>query len=154
VADADRALAVARIEVAVADAYRAALDRGTLAPEATDVVLVLAQHHEEHAIALAALARTPRSAVERDGGFYAQLNQTVLSDDPLAAIFDTERSLAATHLASLGVLESTDAAAAVASILPVEAQHVVAVGMSRGLPASSTELVVAVESVDRAFAIT
>jgi hypothetical protein len=125
VADADRALFVAGLEAAVADVYRLALEGATVPPDFVDTVLVLAQHHDEHCAALAAIGRTPRSAIERNARLYGELNQTVLEDDPRAAIIATEHALAATHLASLGVLESTDSAAAVASILPVEARHAV-----------------------------
>lgn len=124
-ADADRALFVAGLEAAVVDAYRVALDQGALPADLTDTVLVLAQHHDEHCTALAAVALMARSAVARNERLYTDLNQTVLGADPRAAILAVEEALAATHINSLGLLESTDAAAAVASILPVEARHAV-----------------------------
>jgi hypothetical protein len=123
VADADRALFVAGLEAAVTDVYRLALDGPNLPAPHTDTVLVLAQHHDEHCTALAAIAQTARSAVVRNTTLYAELNQSVLGPDPLPAILAVEQALAATHLASLGALETTDAAASVAAILPVEAQH-------------------------------
>lgn len=124
-ADADRALYVAGLEAAVVDVYRLALELQSVPAELVDTVLVLAQHHDEHAAALAAIAATARSAVERNESLHDELRQSVLGDDPRGAILAVEQSLAATHLASLGELESTDAAAAVASILPVEARHAV-----------------------------
>ena len=126
-ADADRALFVAGVEAAVVDVYRVLIERATLPTDQLDTVIVLAQHHDEHCLALAAVALQPRSAIERNEQVYAELNQTVLGDDPMGAIYDVEERLAATHLESLGVLETTDAAAAVASILPVESRHAVAV---------------------------
>jgi hypothetical protein len=136
-ADADRALFVAGLEAAVTDVYRLALDGANLPATAVDTVLVLAQHHDEHCTALAAIAQTARSAVERNTTLYAELNQTVLGPDPLPAILAVEQALAATHLASLGVLESTDAAASVAAILPVEAQHATVLDPTQ-LPAVQT----------------
>ena len=133
-ADADRALFVAGIEAAVVDVYRVLIERATLPTDQHDVVVVLAQHHDEHCLALAAVGQQPRSAIERNEQLYAELNQTVLGDDPMGAIHAVEEQLVATHLASLGVLETTDAAAAVASILPVEARHAVVV-MPSALPA-------------------
>jgi hypothetical protein len=125
VADADRVLFVAGLEAAVVDVYRLVMEQGSLPVDLADTVLVLAQHHDEHCIALAAVGQTARSAIARNETLYAELNQTVLGADPVSAILAVEHALAATHLASLGVLESTDAAAAVASILPVEARHAV-----------------------------
>lgn len=122
-ADADRVLFVAGLEAAVVDVYRALLDRGSLPAALVDTVLVLAQHHDEHCTALAAIAGTPRAAIKRNEKLYGELNRTVLVDDPTRTLLVVEEALTSTHLASLGVLESTDAAAAVASILPVEARH-------------------------------
>jgi hypothetical protein len=140
VADADRALFVAGIEAAVVDVYRVLLDRATLPADQRDIVIVLAQHHDEHCLALAAVGQQPRSAVERNEQLYAELNQTVLGDDPMMAIYGVEERLTATHLASLGVLETTDAAAAVASILPIEARHAVVVVPSALPPLESADL--------------
>lgn len=150
-ADTDRALFVAGLEIAVSDTYRAVLDQGSLAPEAADLVLVLSQHHDEHATALAALGLTPRAKVERNATLYAELNQTVLGADPLGAILAVEQSLVATHLASLGVLETTDSAAAVAAILPIEAEHAVVVGVASGLSLTSPELLPSLETVDGGY---
>ena len=138
-ADDDRALFVAGIEAAVVDVYRVLLERATLPPEQSDIVVVLAQHHDEHCLALAAVGQQPRSAIERNEQLYAELNQTVLGDDPMGAIYAVEESLTATHLASLGVLETTDAAAAVASILPIEARHAVVLVPSALPPLESAE---------------
>lgn len=150
-ADTDRALFVAGLEIAVSDAYRAVLDQGSLPRDASDLVLVLSQHHDEHATALAALGQTARADVVRNATLYGELNQTVLGADPLGAILAVEQSLAATHLASLGVLETTDSAAAVAAILPIEADHAVVVGVASGLPLTSPELLPALETVDLAY---
>ena len=124
-ADADRALFVARLEAAVVDAYRALLERGGLSAEESDTVLVLAQHHEEHSAVLAGLAGSTRARAGRSETLFAELEERMLGVDPLAAILVVEQALAATHLASFGVLEDTDAITAVASILPVESRHVV-----------------------------
>lgn len=124
-ADADRALFVARIEAAVVDAYRALLDRGALSPDASDTVLVLAQHHDEHCAALATLAGSTRVRVGRSEPLFAELDEALLAADPMPAILAVEQALAATHLASFDVLDSDDAIVTVASILPVESRHVV-----------------------------
>lgn len=150
-ADTDRALFVAGIEIAVSDAYRALLDKGGLAPDVADTVLVLSQHHDEHATALAALGRTPRAKVSRNAALYADLGESVLGADPLAAILAVEQALAATHLASLGLLTTTDAAAAVAAIMPIESDHAVVVGVAAGRPLASAELLVALETDERAY---
>ena len=136
-ADADRALFVAGLEAAVVDVYRLALEGQSVPPELAEIVLVLAQHHDEHCTALAAVGARARSAIGRNETLYAELNQSVLGPDPMLAIVAVEQALAATHLASLGVLESTDAAAAIASILPVEARHAVVLDPTL-LPPSQT----------------
>jgi hypothetical protein len=123
VADEDRVLFVAGLEAAVVDAYRALLDRGSLPAELADTVLVLAQHHDEHCTALAAIAGTPRRAVERNEKLREELLESLAVDDPTLALLGVEEALTSTHLASLGVLEGTDAVTVVASILPVEARH-------------------------------
>lgn len=124
-ADADRALFVARIEAAVVDAYRALLDRGGLSTDATDTVLVLAQHHDEHSAVLAALAGSTRVRAGRSETLFTELHEALLGADPMPVIFAIEQALAATHLASFDMLEERDAIVAVASILPVESRHVV-----------------------------
>jgi hypothetical protein len=125
VADADRALFVAGLEAAVVDAYRAALEQQAVPADLTDTVLVLAQHHDEHCTALAAIGLTARGAIARNETLFAELSESVAGPDPRAAILGIEEALAATHLASLGVLTDTLAASSVAAILPVEARHAV-----------------------------
>ena len=151
VADEDRHRFVAGLEAAVTDAYRSALDRGGFDAAVADVLLVLAQHHDEHATALAALAGIARADVVPNATLYAELNQTVLVDDPLPAVIAVEEALAATHVASLGELTSSDGAAAVASIVPVEAQHVVVAGVTSGLEPTAVELLPVVQLTDRAL---
>lgn len=124
-ADADRALFVAGLEAAVVDAYRTALEQQLVPADLADTVLVLAQHHDEHCTALAAIGLVARSAIARNETLYAELSQSVAGPDGRAAILAAEEALAATHLASLGVLEDTLAASSVASILPVEARHAI-----------------------------
>jgi len=152
VADADRALFVAGLEVALADAYRVVLDRGGLDDAAAEVLLVLAQHHDEHASALAAVARRPRSDVVANATWYAELNQTLLGSSPLDAARAAEESLAATHLVSLRLLTAATAASAVAAILPVEAQHSIAVAAVAGVAVTDPTLHPGVAPVDGALA--
>jgi hypothetical protein len=124
-ADEDRALFVAGIEAAVTDVYRLALEQQAVPSDLADAVLVLAQHHDEHCAALAAIALVARADVVRNERLFGELSATVLGPDPRPALLAVEEALAATHLASLGVLTDTLAASSVASILPVEAQHAV-----------------------------
>jgi hypothetical protein len=123
--DADRVVFVAGLERTVADAYRAALERETLDPATADTLLVLAQHHDEHATALAAVAGQRASSLARDDALYTELDGQLVGSGLVAAAHAIEEAMAATHLESLGVLDSTDAAGAVAAILPVEARHAV-----------------------------
>jgi hypothetical protein len=150
-ADRARVLFVAGVEIAVSDTYRALLDNGGLAPDVADTVLVLSQHHDEHATALAALGLTPRADVSRNTTLYAELNQTVLGPDPLPAILAAEQALVATHLVSLGTLSTTDTAAAVAAIMPIEADHAVVIGVAGGIALASPQLLPALDAVDAAY---
>ena len=125
-ADADRALFVAGLEAAVTDAYRSALEQQSVPAELADTVLVLAQHHDEHCAALAAIALKARADVVSNERLFPEVTEALSGPDARAALLAVEEALAATHLASLGVLTDTLAAASVASILPVEAQHAVA----------------------------
>ena len=72
-----------------------------------------------------------------DEAVFAAVVERLRSGDPRGGLLQTEEGLAATHLQSLAVLETTDAAAVVASILPVEARHAVALDPA-ALPAVQT----------------
>ena len=138
-ADADRALLVATYEAAVVDAYRDALEQQSIPAELADTVLVLAQHHDEHCTALAAAGLQARSSIVRDEAVFATVIERLRGPDPRAGVLATEEALAATHLESLALLETTDAAAVVASILPVEARHAVAVDPASLPPVQTVE---------------
>jgi hypothetical protein len=138
--DEDRALFVAGLEAAVADAYRLALEQQAVPAELADTVLVLAQHHDEHCTALAAIGLTARADIVRNERLYGELAETVTGPDPRRAVLEVEESLAATHLESLGVLEASLAAASVASIVPVEAQHAVVLDPTALPPVQTTRL--------------
>jgi hypothetical protein len=125
VADEDRALFVAGIEAAVTDAYRAALEQQSVPADLADTVLVLAQHHDEHCAALAAIALKARTDVAPNPRLFTEVTELLRLPDARTTLLDIEEALAATHLESMGVLTDTLAAASVASILPVEAQHAV-----------------------------
>ena len=137
-ADAERALFVAGLEAAIVEVYRTLAERASLPVEQHDTVVVLAQHHDEHCLELAVVGGERRSAIEPNERLRAELEASVLGDDPMTAIYAVEERLVATHLASLGVLETPDAATVVASILPVESRHAVAVTPS-ALPALESE---------------
>jgi hypothetical protein len=142
-ADADRALFVAGLEAAVVDAYRAALEQQAVPADLADTVLVLAQHHDEHCTALAAIALVARSAVVSNETLFVEVTESISGPDARAAILAVEEALAATHLVSLGVIDDTLAASSIASILPVEARHAVVLD-----PGAVPE----VQSVDGAYA--
>jgi hypothetical protein len=137
--DVDRALLVAAFEAAVVDAYRDALEQQSIPADLADTVLVLAQHHDEHCTALAAAGLQARSSIARDERVFGIVVEALRGADARAGVLATEESLAATHLQSLARLETTDVAAVVASILPVEARHAVVLDPGALPPVQATE---------------
>lgn len=133
--DVDLAAFAESVELAAVAAYGAAIDTGLLDSAVVDVAELFAEHHEEHAAAFAGVAG--------DAGT-GEANQAVIDVfSPLigeatdqAALLqiaqDLENGAAATYFFSLGVLQDLEAAAAVATILPIESQHAVVLGQALG----------------------
>lgn len=153
---------LAGVELAAADAYRIVAASG-LAAAALPSITAFGQHHREHGSRLAALAGATASANDKLGAILTdQLGQADDADGLLRRLADLETALAATHLSALGTLGTkpaegadtapvTGAAAAVASILPVESQHAAVLGGSIGRTAA--ERAPTFEVVDNALPV-
>ncbi|CAN5190260.1 hypothetical protein BH18ACT4_BH18ACT4_05350 [soil metagenome] len=123
------------VELAAVATYSAAAASGKLDPAVTAVGTMFAGHHQEHAGAFAGLS---------GGTATGQPNQALLDDfAPMVAeaedqaalleiAFTLEVAAAATYLFALGALQDAAAAAATATILPVESQHAVVLGQALG----------------------
>lgn len=139
VPEADAALAeyAASVEQAAVAAYGAAAERRLISEPLLQVALLFQQHHKDHAAAFEGLlgldAPVPPNASLLDV-FAPQIEAATDEAALLKIAFDLEQGAAATYQLAMGVLESADAAAAVATIEPVEAQHAVVLGSALELP--------------------
>lgn len=149
--DADIAAFAESVELAAVEAYKAAAGSGKLQPAVVEVGTMFAGHHAEHAKAFGgasggkATGKPNPKLLEAVGG---QLEAAKDQAAILTIAFDLENAAVATYLFALGALTTTPALELTASILPVEAQHAVALGSALGKP--TTEFVPAFETQDKA----
>jgi hypothetical protein len=141
------------VELALVEAYQAAATSGKITtPAVADAAGAFAEHHQEHGAAFGAAAGSAATGRANPGlldEVADQLEGAADENDVVEIAFGLESAAAATHLFALGALESPDALQATASILPVEAQHAVVLGVVLGKPA--TELFPTFENQDRAL---
>lgn len=150
--EADIARFAASLEYAAVGAYQAAVETGRLSQPVVEAGTTFAGHHQDHGDAFAAFV-----------GEEVPANQTVLDTfgpmiagaaDEAAIVdiaFQVENAAASTYLFALGVLTDQDAVNAVASILPVEAQHAVALGFVLGRDVTDADLMPSFEPLDKAL---
>jgi hypothetical protein len=119
-------------ELACARLYEQALDAGGLDGIQLEVVTVLRQHHLDNADVLAGLNATDaaRGGNESIVGEYRRDVTQGDRDQRVQALLDLEERMAATHLSLLGVLEGTDGARRIASILSAISRRCVVLGQS------------------------
>lgn len=132
--DADLARFAAGAERAAVAAYAAAEKTGKLNDTETKVAKLFADHHTQHAGEFEAILESDpitanKTMVDQFGG-----KITAAADDKaiLEVAYQVENGAAATYLFALGVLQDAKNAAAVATILPVESMHAVALGTVLG----------------------
>jgi Ferritin-like domain len=121
------------IELAAVEAYKAAapvLSSGTL-----PVAELFLSHHQQHADAFGAVAGDQRATVPNQKLITA-LGPVLsaITDEPAALnfAFTLENQAAYTYAAALTLLQDPQYAAATATILPIEAQHAVVLGLAVG----------------------
>jgi rubrerythrin len=121
------------IELAAVEAYKAAapvLSSGTL-----PVAEVFLSHHQQHADAFGAVAGD-KKATGPNQKLIAALGPVLsaITDEPAALnfAFTLENQAAYTYAAALTLLQDPQYAAATATILPIEAQHAVVLGLAVG----------------------
>jgi hypothetical protein len=123
--DADRALIQFALEAeqAAHGLYAAAAGSAVGRGDAGPAIALMRDHHRAYAQALNGLygegASSTRSAAVLEA-FAARVTDPAAA---LGALRELENVLAATHTAVVGSLESTDAAALVASIVTTESRH-------------------------------
>lgn len=135
--DVELALFAASVERAAVAAYEAAVARRLLDPPIEQVARLFARHHGDHAGAFETLLEleAPSAANPTLLELFApQIEDASDQDQLLTVAFTLEQAAAATYQLAMGLLESTAAAAAVATIEPIEAQHAVVLAQVLDLP--------------------
>ena len=126
------------LELAAAASYTAAVDTKKLSSPQDEMCRTFARHHTDHAAALAKLAGKTNTVTEPNPKLLASLSPQIASASDANAIFTVlysiEQGAASTYLSSLGTIESFAVSGPVSTILPIEAQHSVAIGEMLGLP--------------------
>lgn len=133
--DGDIATFAASVEYAAVAAYEAAAKSGKVKTKAIlDAATAFAGQHKEHGDAFKAAGTNPNVAANKAllDMVTPQLTAAKTENDVVALAYGLENSAAATYIFALGVLTSDKAFSAVASVMPVEAQHAVALGFVLG----------------------
>ena len=133
--DGDIATFAASVEYASVAAYQAAAKSGKVKTKAIlDAATAFAGQHQQHGDAFKAAGTNPN--VKENKGVLdmvsKQLTDAKTENDVVALAYGLENAAAATYIFALGVLNSEAAYNAVASVMPVEAQHAVALGLVLG----------------------
>ena len=149
--DADIATFAASVEYAAVEAYKAAAASGKVKTKAVlDAATAFAAQHQQHGDAFKA-AGTNKSVAANKALLETVGGQLTKAADEKAVVelaYGLENSAAATYLFALGVLQTPAAYEAVASVLPVEAQHAIALGFVLGKPLTDPSLMPAFEKQD------
>lgn len=135
ISDGDLAAFAESVELAAVAAYGAAGETGLLDPAVLDVANTFAGHHQEHAGAFAGVAGDAATGEANQAvlDVFAPLIGDAADQAALLQIAqDLENGAASTYFFSLGILQDPTNAVAVATILPVEAQHAVVLGQALG----------------------
>ena len=131
--DADLAAFAESVELAAVAAYEAAAERDLLDRPVLQVATMFAGHHEEHAGAFAGVAGDAASG-EANQALLDEFAPMIEDAEDQAALLEIAKNLeeaaASTYFFSLGVLQDTENALAVATILPIESQHAVVLGQA------------------------
>jgi hypothetical protein len=133
--DGDIATFAASVEYAAVAAYTAAAKSGKVKNKAVlDAATAFAGHHQQHGDAFKAAGTNPNIAANTAvlDMVTPQLTAAKTENDVVALAYGLENSAAATYIFALGVLTNDKAYNAVASVMPVEAQHAVALGFVLG----------------------
>jgi hypothetical protein len=138
-------------EKACAQLYELALDAGGFDGVQLELVTILREHHVANANALAGINGVD-GAKEPTGSIIAEYERAVTNGDRdrrVQSLLELEERMVATHLSLLGVLEGTDGAARVASIVSAGSRRCVVLGQSS--QASQADFLPSFERVALAF---
>lgn len=151
---ADIAVFAASVEYAAVAAYGAAADSGKVTtPAVGEAATLFADHHQQHGDAFAALVQ--RDDIAPNPGLLEAVGSQIGAAADEAAVLEiaygVENAAAATYLFALGVVDDVTAAEAMASILPVEAQHAITLGFVLGKTLDDPTLMPPFETTDEAL---
>lgn len=141
------------LELAVVEAYVAAVDTRLLDPTATEMARRFERHHRDHAQTMGALLPEGQVVTTPNATLLTELTAAIdgasTVQDIQRAMYVVEQSLAATYLRSIGLAESWLVAGPMASIMPIDAEQAVALGLAIGEPKAA--LVGPVATTERAY---
>ena len=152
--DGDIATFAASVEYAAVAAYQAAAKSGKIKNKAIlDAATAFAGQHQQHGDAFKAAGMNPNVAANKGvlDMVTPQLTAAKTENDVVALAYGLENAAAATYIFALGVLSSEAAYNAVASVMPVEAQHAVALGLVLGKPLDEKGFLPSFETKDGAL---
>jgi hypothetical protein len=149
--DADIATFAASVEYAAVAAYQAAAKSGKVkTPAVLQAATAFAGQHQQHGDAFKAAGSNPNVAANKAvlDMVTPQLTAAKTENDVVALAYGLENAAAATYIFALGVLNNEKAYDAVASVMPVEAQHAVVLGMVLGKTLDDKAFMPSFEPVD------
>jgi hypothetical protein len=149
--DADIATFAASVEYAAVAAYQAAAQSGKVkTPAVLQAATAFAGQHQQHGDAFKAAGSNPNVAANKAvlDMVTPQLTAAKTENDVVALAYGLENAAAATYIFALGVLNNEKAYDAVASVMPVEAQHAVVLGMVLGKTLDDKAFMPSFEPVD------
>lgn len=152
--DGDIATFAASVEYAAVAAYQAAAKSGLVKTKAIlDAATAFAGQHQQHGDAFKAAGTNPNVTANKGvlDVVTPQLTASKTENDVVALAYGLENTAAATYIFALGVLNAEAAYNAVASVMPVEAQHAIALGMVLGKPLDDKSFMPSFETADGAL---
>jgi hypothetical protein len=152
--DGDIATFAASVEFAAVAAYQAAAKSGLIKTKAIlDAATAFAGQHQQHGEAFKAAGTNPNIAANKAvlDMVTPQLKAAKTENDVVALAYGLENGAAATYIFALGALTNDKAYNAVASVMPVEAQHAIALGFVLGKPLDDKTFMPSFETQDAAL---
>ena len=152
--DGDIATFAASVEYAAVAAYQAAAKSGLVKTKAIlDAATAFAGQHQQHGDAFKAAGTKPDVAANKAvlDTITPQLTAAKTENDVVALAYGLENAAAATYIFALGVLNAEAAYNAVASVMPVEAQHAIALGFVLGKPLDDKSFMPSFETANGAL---
>ena len=149
--DGDIATFAASVEFAAVAAYQAAAKSGLVKTKAIlDAATAFAGQHQQHGEAFKAAGTNPNVVANKGvlDMVTPQLTAAKTENDVVALAYGLENAAAATYIFALGALTNEKAYDAVASVMPVEAQHAIALGFVLGKPLDDKSFMPSFETQD------